>query len=39
MQVRAILRTLAEALKIIDDDTASLLREFTEAGLGDTPAR
>jgi hypothetical protein len=35
----AILEVLHTALSEIDEDTATALSEFTEAGLGDTPAR
>ena len=33
-RIRAILETLAEALTEVDEDTATMLSEFTEAGLG-----
>ncbi|HUN38362.1 MAG TPA: hypothetical protein VMU95_40750 [Trebonia sp.] len=33
-QVRGTLETLAEALTELDEDTANVLSEFTEAGLG-----
>jgi nucleotide-binding universal stress UspA family protein len=35
----AILKAVAAALDTIDLDTAKLFAEFTEVGLGDTPAR
>ena len=35
----AILEVLHTALSEIDDESAAVLSEFTEAGLGDTPAR
>jgi hypothetical protein len=39
LQAGAILVVLHTALSGIDDESASRLSEFTEAGLGDTPAR
>ena len=38
-QVDVILETLAGALSTVDEETGSLLAEFTEAGLGDTKGR
>jgi len=35
-QIDVILETLAGALSTVDEETGSLLAEFTEAGLGDT---
>lgn len=38
-QIGGILETLAEALGTVDEETGSLLAQFTEAGLGETKAR
>ena len=38
-QIDVILETLAGALSTVDEETGSLLAEFTEAGLGDTKGR
>ena len=38
-QIDVILETLAGALATMDEETGSLLAEFTEAGLGDTKGR
>ncbi|WP_242434148.1 MULTISPECIES: hypothetical protein [unclassified Streptomyces] len=37
--IAAILEALAVALRTTDADAAAVFAEFTEAGLGDTPAR